>query len=630
MRLPVSIALAALAAFAPGVAHAGDKTLEDYRHFRAITLDLLGRMPTRDEIAAFEGASFDLDAWIDQQLERPAYVDRLTRVWMDVLRLEVGPALQFRPPSTSLRRVTILGPDGKSLYVYYRPNQRRVREATDGEFCLTKAETGLSFPPNKPNVGTAVAVKQEALDAATVLVKPWWLYRDYRSAAPVLRYGDAWKTPDVGYQPIAELLLEADEHTPTVSVRVCKEEAQGADSGTVYATGRKPQKGPPPFDRLRPLPLDDAYAKANAGKPIACRAGAAVSLSVDCGCGVGLERCYPGEGFKRDGKAFVMPSKTPLGVDLPFDQSEQSPSDWMKLWWTQEAVRFLGKVFRENRDFREVLTGRWSTVNGPLAQFYRSNAAANSGKTRAFGLVDDGEPLFDPGAVPVGLLPHDVGTWESVADRGPHAAGILTMPAFLTKYASRRARGAALYASFLCKSFVAGDVMLMPSTEPNLMKRPGCATCHATLEPLAAYFSRVVETDWRWLPEGAMPTLDPRCKLDAAGKAPGFCRDYYDPAFSSTTEGFLRGAYASPAHAAGGPALAGAELAAAPELGTCVVERVAAGFLGRALDPDDATLVATLRAAFVDGGYKIKPLVRSLLRSPQYRSANNLASKGTP
>ena len=41
-------------------------------------------------------------------------------------------------------------------------------------------------------------------------------------------------------------------------------------------------------------------------------------------------------------------------------------------------------------------------------------------------------------------------------------------------------------------------------------------------------------------------------------------------------------------------------------------------------------LVTSLRAAFVDGGYKIKPLVRSLLRSPQYRSANNLASKVTP
>ncbi len=604
-----------------------DKTVQEYRHFRAVAIDLLGRMPTRDEVAAFESPAFDFDGWVDKQLDGPGYTDRLTRIFMDVLRLEVSPALQFRPPSTSLRRATILGPDGKSLYVYHRPNQRRLREATDGEFCLSKAETGLVFPPNRASTGTGVAVKQEVLDTNTVLVRPWWLYRDYRSAAPVLRYGDTWKTADAAYQPIDELLLEADDKTPTVAVRVCKEEAQTADAGTVYASGGKPTPGPPPFDRPRPLPADDAYAKANKGKAIACRAGAAVSLSVDCGCGVGLERCYPGEGFKRDGKAFVMPTKTPLGIDLPFDQVEQSPADWMKLWWSQEAVHFLAKVFRENRDFREVLTGRWSTINGPLAQFYRSNAAATVGKTRAFGMVDDGEPLFDPGAVPIGLLPHDATLWETVEDRGPRAAGLLTMPVFLTKYASRRARGAALYSAFLCKQFVAGDVALMPSTEPDLMKRPGCSTCHATLEPLAAYFARVVETDWRWLPESNLSTLEPRCKLDAAGKAPPFCRDTYDPAFSTVTAGMLRGAHASPAHAAGGPTLAGAELAAMPEIATCVVERVTAGLLGRTVDADDKALLEGLRLVFVGGGYRLKPLVRALVRTPQYRAADNLASK---
>lgn len=64
-----------------------------------------------------------------------------------------------------------------------------------------------------------------------------------------------------------------------------------------------------------------------------------------------------------------------------------------------------------------------------------------------------------------------------------------------------------------------------------------------------------------------------------------------------------------------------------------MVERVAAGFLGRPVDADDAPLLTGLRAAFVDGGYKVKPLLRALLRSPQYRSANNLApsaSAGAP
>src|SRR5271170_5383911 len=94
----------------------------------------------------------------------------------------------------------------------------------------------------------------------------------------------------------------------------------------------------------------------------------------------------------------------------------------------------------------------------------------------------------------------DATRWELVADRGPHAAGLLTMPVFLAKYASRRARGAAVYTAFLCKSFVADHMDLKPSTEPNLMVREGCSTCHATLEPLSAYFTRVEEASWVFLP----------------------------------------------------------------------------------------------------------------------------------
>ena len=38
------------------------RTLDDYRHFRALSIDLLGRAPRRDELAAFERPGFDLDA----------------------------------------------------------------------------------------------------------------------------------------------------------------------------------------------------------------------------------------------------------------------------------------------------------------------------------------------------------------------------------------------------------------------------------------------------------------------------------------------------------------------------------------------------------------------------------------
>ena len=102
MWLLVSLVMAT-----PARAHAQappHRTLDDYRHFRALAIDLLGRTPRRDELAAFERPDFNLDAWIDKLLAGPGYVDRLVRVYMDLLRLEVGPAFTYAPPATTLRR----------------------------------------------------------------------------------------------------------------------------------------------------------------------------------------------------------------------------------------------------------------------------------------------------------------------------------------------------------------------------------------------------------------------------------------------------------------------------------------------------------------------------------------------
>lgn len=646
---PVLLAAVVLAAAAVALAAPrarAEPTLDDYRHYRALSIDLLGRAPTRAELDAFERPGFDLDAWIDAGLAGTAYVERLERIYMDLLRLDVGPAFQIVPPATTLRRQTIVGPDKRPIYVYYRHNQRRARPETDGEFCLSAAETGLVFPNNQPPRGTATPVKQKALDAATVLVRPWWLYQDYRDPSPQKRYGRDWSGDEVGYTLIKEMIFEPDGITPTAEVRVCKEEAQTAEVGHLYASGRAPPppapkggpapKGAPlPFGRLRPLPGDDGYTRQHAGEAVSCRGALGAGTTLDCGCGVGLEHCLPGDGFGNEPRAFALPTHAPLGVDGPTGSTPQSTSSFTKYWWSQEARRFMAHVFGGDRDFRELLTARYTFVNGPLAEFYRSGAPSSCcGREKAFKMAEETEPLFDPRAVPADLRPQDAGRWEPVADRGPHAAGLLTMPVFLTKYASRRARGAALYTAFLCKSFVADHVDLQPSKEPNLMIREGCATCHATLEPIAAWFSRVEEAGWVFLPQAQFPVESPVCKKNAQGKAPGFCDFFYDASFSDGRAGKLRGAYASAEHAESGPAGAGADLAARPELASCAVERVASSFLGRPLRDEDTALVASLGRTFVGGGYRMRPLVGALLRSPAYLRANNdgssLRRQGTP
>jgi hypothetical protein len=604
-------------------------SLEDYRRFRRLSLDLVGRAPTREEIAAFERPGFNVEGWIDKQLGGEAYVERLNRIYMDALRLETGPAFLYDPPAQTLRREQILGPDKKPIYVYYRANQRRKREETDGEMCLTQKESGLQFPVGQAARGTAIPVKKAVLDAATVVVKPWWLYKDYRKPAPTELIGKTW-TPEPGFTPVKELLLEPDGKTPTTEIRICREEAQVAESGHIYLTGRAPlAKGAPiPFGRLRPPPADDGYAKQHGGEAVACTSQLAVVSTMDCGCGPGLERCMPAANAGNDPLAFMLPNHVPLGMERPMGVFNQTVSSWSKFWWAREAEHVLDHVFANDRDFRELLTARYTFINGPLAQFYRSSGPGSCcGREKPFGMSEESEPLFDPRAVPASIDFRDTTHWTSIADRGPHAAGLLTTPAFLTKYASRRARGAAIYSAFLCKSFSAPSQELKPSTEPNLMIRDGCSTCHATLEPLAAYFARVEETSWTFLPASKFPIDNAACKANPkTGKLPGFCDFFYDVAFSDPKAGKLRGAYASAEHTNEGPVGAGKAIAALPEVADCAVERVASAFLGRPLAEDDAELKSELREVFVRGGYRMKPLVKALVRSPSYLGANNESS----
>ena len=623
----LAVSLAIAGASATSGAWAQERTLQDYRYFRALSIDLQGRIPTRAEVAAFEQPTFSVERWIDEKLTTPAYAERMRTVYMDVLRLEVSAAVNYNPASIVLRRQTIIGPNGQPMHVYYRFGQRRRRAETDGDFCLTLAEAGFVSDTTGRQVGTPQAVTQAALDAATVAVRPWWLYRDYRAAAPAERYdATTWATRFPNFAPTANLLMEPDNRTATQTIRVCREEASAGASGTLYYAGRA-RSAMPPFGRIINIPAETAYARSNQGTRVECAANVAFQSTADCGCGPGLERCMPGNNSGNNPAAFSFPTRTPIGTDAPVDSATQSQDDWNLFWWSQETQRFIERMFLDNRDFRDVLTARDTYVNGPLANFYRNYAAASccSGAAMNLGYVRP-EPLTDPDNIPAALLPHDTNTWSRVADRGPHAAGLLTMPAFLVKYGSRRARAHVLYNAFLCREFAADNVELMPSEEVNLMRRPGCAACHTTLEPLSAYFTRVQENDWTWLPPARFPVTNPMCAGTTVAAMNANCRAFYDPAFSTATQGMLRSAYGSTANADAGPIGAGRAITQHAEFGACAVSNVTESLLGRALGPDDAAYKRTLTQTFVTGSYRMRALVRAVVLSDAYRNANNLSS----
>src|SRR3954462_1389667 len=106
--LPLGLAFLTAAAVSSAAPSAEAKrSLTDYRWFRALSIDLQGRIPSKDEVASFEKDGFDADGWIDAHLAGPSYAERIRRIYMDLLRLEVGKSFQFVPRSTVLRRLQI-------------------------------------------------------------------------------------------------------------------------------------------------------------------------------------------------------------------------------------------------------------------------------------------------------------------------------------------------------------------------------------------------------------------------------------------------------------------------------------------------------------------------------------------
>jgi hypothetical protein len=606
IRGPV-ILLACLSLLARADSSGATRNVADYRYFRALSIDLLGRPPTRAELTAFEQPQFSLEQWLDAHLEGPRYGERLRRIYMDLLRLELPTTYRFEPGTISLFPITVAGPTG-AVQVYYRVGQRRADPAIDGRVCFTEDEIGVKLvAAGKPTLGTPKQISQKLLDDRTTLVKPWWLYADYKSADPKDRIGPEWAKRFPGFE-LALAMFDGPDGQPTAAIRVCKEETQVAAHGHVA--------GPSTASGTRKAPVESEFAKTHRGQLVSCMTSTGYKSSSECGCGVGLERCIP---FGPPG--FVMPMQTPLGSEEPFVSTPRPAWMWLEAWWSEEASHFLQDVFEHDRDTRTLLTGHSTIINGPLAQFYRFFASASC--CGSFGPdmgLTEPESLFEPARVPE-LAPQKADEWVTVPDRGPHAAGLLTMPIFLTKYGTRRARGHVLYQVFECRDFISPNVKLTPSNEADLTKRPGCSSCHRSLEPRAAYFSRVAESDWTYLPQSTFPTSQPRCAASDPKAMTPACKAYYDPAFTTADHSFLRGAYAAPDHADAGPAALAATMVASPDFAPCVVKQVAQSLLGRTLTADDDAWKDSLAKLFVEHGYRMRPLVRAILTSPDYRAA---------
>ncbi|MFT4621720.1 MAG: hypothetical protein ACI8PZ_000372 [Myxococcota bacterium] len=324
----------------------------------------------------------------------------------------------------------------------------------------------------------------------------------------------------------------------------------------------------------------------------------------NCGCGPNLAWCdTPELGHVQEG-GYQAPVHRSLARDLELR---------------------VKRVVAQDLPYTELLTGRTAFVNGPLVHYYTYNLATPA-HIRLSELPIEPERLPD-------LAFTDEDTWVEV-ELGPEQSGVLTSPAYLMKFQTRRARASRFYDAFLCQPFTPPDGGIADVAEPNptldLTQRSGCNYCHALLEPAGAHWGRWSEYGAGYLDPTEFPTFDDACAwcAESGESCSTACNRYYvtDPLSSEedpflgmlSSYTFLEDRHAS--HIETGPSLLVGSTFADGRLPRCSARNAAQWLLGREVIAEEEPWVDELAAAFTSSGYRFSALVRAIVTSDAYRS----------
>lgn len=207
-------------------------------------------------------------------------------------------------------------------------------------------------------------------------------------------------------------------------------------------------------------------------------------------------------------------------------------------------------------------------------------------------------------------LDHEGEGWQAAwyTDGRPHV-GILSMSGTWLRYPSaggnaNRHRANAVSKVLMCDDYLTRPIVLDRSAVDQLISDPesaisenaSCQSCHATLDPLAAHFFGFFDADaddsFAWyLPENEEGWRD------YADKSPGF--------YGIPTTGLAE---------------LGIHIADDPRFVDCAVQTVFEGLTQRTMEDADWEEVQAHRTAFTDAGLVLRPLVRSVVTSDEYRA----------
>lgn len=341
------------------------------------------------------------------------------------------------------------------------------------------------------------------------------------------------------------------------------------------------------------------------GTPTSC-ADPAAHGNRNCGCGPNLRFCYG--------------PNAQVAAVIQRDLREQ-------------LNRSVDQVTVGGKPYTDLLLSRTAESSGPIV-FWKQFLSNNYSLSRVYTVPDDAEQP-PPDAAPARAF--NDATWQATT-RGAMHAGVLTLPAYLLKFQTNRARANRARIDFECASFVPPTTLEDPATATpacttsgtDLTKRCTCRYCHNLLEPMAGHFGQFAEAGTTLMSTAKFP----RTRANCVGSNNGICNRFYVTEASEPNAGALLpyqyADTATPTHTQIRDALASGPRGYANGIinnktfAKCTVKRTFQFLVKRelrALPPqtDELALLNTLSQGFEASGYDYRALVESIVSLPQYR-----------
>lgn len=377
------------------------------------------------------------------------------------------------------------------------------------------------------------------------------------------------------------------------------------------------------------------------------------SNSIGCGCGPNLTYC--------SNRRLYGPTQYPR-------QYDSSPyfADSPRRMLFEEPARLVAHVIANDKPFSDLVIGSYTVAPRRLQHMYvrwaRMNPdnaalvdASNWWQTATDGwdeveleslhpnLLSQRDYKFDPRTNPGSV-------------QGVGAAGVLTQLGPNVWYPRERVRAARWLEIFACRNFTAPD----PSVTFNAFdgdpySSGTCQHCHTTIDPAAIHFKRLeVEDDtprygtghinfggvgvWEWRRTWAPSFADSQSPGGVFWYQPygrwhvSFAPDTFltpvNPSQLMTNEDtrfldFLPPGstlFGRESDGTIGPLGFGKLLVESGEFDRCAVQTLFARFMGRKLDlTKEAALETALVETFTQNGRQVKPLIRALVKSDEFR-----------